>query len=75
MIEKKKIEKLVNEVVSDDFFIVKIAVSTSNKIQVYIDSIKGASIDDCIKLSRYIENNLDREEEDFELEVSTPSSI
>ncbi len=72
MIEIKKIEEFVNEVVSGDFFVVKINVSTANKIQVYIDSKQGATIDDCIKVSRHIEGNLDREEEDFELEVSTP---
>lgn len=72
MIDKKKIEKLVNEAITDGFFVVKVSVSTSNKIQVYIDSAEGARIDDCIKVSRHIEGNLDREEEDFELEVSTP---
>jgi ribosome maturation factor RimP len=72
MIDKIKIEQLVNEVITDDFFIVEIKISASNKINVYIDSIEGASIEDCIKISRNIENNLDRETEDFELEVSTP---
>jgi ribosome maturation factor RimP len=46
-------------------------VSSSNKIILHVDSMKGVSIDECIQLSRAIEHGLDREAEDFELEVSS----
>jgi len=72
MVEKSKIESLVKEAVNDDVFIVDIKISTANKINVLIDSISGTTIKDCIVVSRNIENNLDRDVEDFELEVSTP---
>lgn len=72
MVERGKIEEFVNEVVNDDIFIVDVKISTSNKINVLIDSPNGATIEDCIAVSRNIENNLDRDTEDFELEVSTP---
>ena len=72
MVERSKIESFVNEVIDDNIFIVDIKISTSNKINVLIDSITGTTIKDCITVSRNIENNLDREVEDFELEVSTP---
>ena len=72
MVERSEIESFVNEVIDDNIFIVDIKISTSNKINVLIDSITGTTIKDCITVSRNIENNLDREVEDFELEVSTP---
>jgi len=72
MVELSKIESFVNEVIDDNIFIVDIKISTSNKINILIDSITGTTIKDCITVSRNIENNLDREVEDFELEVSTP---
>ena len=72
MVEKSKIESFVNEVINNDAFIVDIKISTSNKINVLIDSFAGTTIKDCVTVSRNIENNLDREIEDFELEVSTP---
>jgi ribosome maturation factor RimP len=72
MIRKKEIEHIVNEVLEKDYFIVELKVSTANRIIVIIDSFLGASIDDCKKISRAIESNFDREEEDYELEVSTP---
>ena len=72
MVEKSKIESFVNEVISDGVFIVDIKVSSSNRINVLIDSATGTTIKECIAVSRNIEDNLDRETEDFELEVSTP---
>jgi len=72
MVERNKIESFVNEVIGGDVFIVDIKISTFNKINVLIDSIAGTTIKDCVTVSRNIENNLDRDEEDFELEVSTP---
>lgn len=40
-------------------------------IKVVIDGDNGVSINDCISVSRAIEHNLDREEEDFSLEVTS----
>jgi len=72
MIRREKIEKLVNQVIKDGFFVVDIKISTANKIMVLIDAFEGSNVKDCIEISRFIESNLDRDEEDFELEVSTP---
>lgn len=55
-------------------FIVDLRVSPSNKIEVFIDGMKGVSVKDCVDLSRHIESSLDREAEDFELEVSSPGA-
>jgi ribosome maturation factor RimP len=71
MIEKGKIITLIEEKLTEDQFIVEVEVSPANQISVLIDSEKGISIDDCVTISRQIEGNLDREEEDFELQVSS----
>ncbi len=72
MINKEQIEKLVTEFITDgDLFIVDITVNTSSKIMVFLDSDTSVTIDDCKSISRHIEKNLDRETEDFELQVSS----
>lgn len=73
MIDKQRIEDLVKEKIEGtDIFLVNITVSASNKIAVLVDSINGLPISECVQISRHIESNLDREVEDYELEVSSP---
>jgi len=73
MIRKDDIGKLISEYPGgEDFFIVDIRVSPSNRISVFVDRMEGISIDECAKISRFIENHLDRGKEDFELIVSSP---
>ncbi len=48
-----------------------LSVSTDNRIVVEMDHEEGVWIEDCVELSRFIENRLDRESEDFELEVGS----
>lgn len=73
MIERNKIAQLIDEnLQGKDLFLVDFNLSTSNHIEVFIDSDKNeVSIADCVALSRHIESNLDREDEDFELNVSS----
>jgi ribosome maturation factor RimP len=72
MIDKKHIEKLLEQALEDkDFFAVLTKVSAGNKIAVFLDGPHGINIVDCAYVSRFIENSLDRETEDFELEVSS----
>ena len=54
-----------------DYFLVDITVSPDDKIVVEIDHAEGVWIEDCVELSRYIESKLNREEEDYELEVGS----
>ena len=73
MIDKNYIESLVKKkLVNSDKFIVDIKISTTNKISVFLDSDTQLTIDDCVQVSRFIESNLDRDKEDFELQVSSP---
>ncbi len=72
MIDKKKIEKLVNAATDgSSLFVVEIKVGSDNNISVIIDGDYGVTISQCVDVSRAVEGNLDREIEDFELSVSS----
>lgn len=69
-LNKKQIEKLVEQHLSGtEIFPVAVLVKPNNVIVVVIDSDLGVTIDDCVKVSRFIESSLNRDEEDFELRV------
>lgn len=72
MILQEHIEALTNKTLEGtDMFVTDVKVSTGNVITVTIDSETSLTIDDCIKVSRSIESSLDRDEEDFELRVTS----
>mgnify|MGYP001775406817 FL=1 len=72
MIEKNIVKQIVEEWLQDkDYFLVDLSVSNDNRIVVEIDHAEGVWIEDCVELSRFIESKLDREKEDFELEVGS----
>lgn len=69
---KEKVEQLITEVVEGtDIFLVKLTVSSSNDINVLLDSDSGLTLSDCRSISRVIETSLDRDDEDFSLTVSS----
>lgn len=73
MINRETIETLVKvHMEGTDMFIVDIQVSSSNNIRILIDNDRGLTVKECIDFSRAVENGLDRDEEDFQLEVSSP---
>lgn len=75
MIKKQTIIDLVYEhFAGTDKFLVDVKVLAGNKIEVYVDAPNHILIADCVALSRHIEGNLDREKEDFELQVSSPGA-
>ncbi|MBL7897752.1 MAG: ribosome assembly cofactor RimP [Crocinitomicaceae bacterium] len=75
MIPQKRIQELAEERIAEhdpSIYIVEIHVGAGNNILVEIDKENGyVSIEDCVAISRNIEHNLDREAEDFSLEVSS----
>lgn len=72
MIDKNVVRKLVDSwLEGKDYFLTDLTVSADDRIVVEIDHKEGVWIEDCVDLSRYIENNLNREEEDYELEVGS----
>ena len=72
--DQNLVKKLVNEAVSDNesLFLIDLSFSSNNKIQVVVDGDQGVSVKECIRISRHIEHNLDREEDDFALVVTSP---
>ena len=75
MISKKTVLKLIDERIEElanGLFVVDLTISATNVIHVEIDKHEGnVSVSDCMAVSRNVEHNLDREEEDFELHVSS----
>lgn len=75
MIDKKLVESLVQERINEidnGLYVVELSISSSNVIHIELDKLKGGvSVDDCVRVSRNVEHNLDREVEDFELHVSS----
>jgi ribosome maturation factor RimP len=70
---KDKVNGLLMEGLKDRpaVFLIDLAITDSFKIIVTLDGDKGVALQDCIDISRAIENNLDREEQDFSLEVAS----
>ena len=72
MIDKNVVRKLVEEWrTGKEYFLVDVEVSPDDRIVVEIDHADGVWIEDCVQLSRFIEDHLSREEEDYELEVGS----
>jgi ribosome maturation factor RimP len=72
MILKDKIEALAGKFLEEtDKFVMDVRVKPGNLIIVAIDGYTMVTIDDCIRLSKSIESSLDRDEEDFELRVTS----
>ncbi len=76
MIKKEKIIELANqriEELNNGSYLVDVNISSSNSIVVEMDNLNNSvSINDCVSVSRNVEHNLDREEVDFELKVTSP---
>jgi ribosome maturation factor RimP len=73
MIDRTQIERSVREYIRyTDLFLVAVKVSSTNKITILADTKEGITIDECAGLHRHIEKGLDRNVEDFELQVSSP---
>ena len=70
---KEKVTQLLEESLKEKptLFLVDITISDSYKITVTLDDDNGVNLQDCIDVSRAIEPNLDREEQDFSLEVAS----
>ena len=69
---KEKVEQLIAEAIeSTEIYVVKLNVSSNNDINVLLDSDSGLSLADCRTVSRAIDFDLDREEEDFSLTVAS----
>ncbi len=70
---REKVENLLEEAFEENksLFLIELKIDPGNHISVVIDGDNGVSVKDCIAVSRKVEHNLDREEEDFSLEVAS----
>ena len=72
MIDKNIVRNLVEEWLEDkEYFLVDVMVDANNTVVVEIDHAEGVWIEDCVELSRFIESRMDRDAEDYELEVGS----
>ncbi|MFK5959198.1 MAG: ribosome assembly cofactor RimP [Lutibacter sp.] len=71
---KEKVKGLLNNALEEnsELFLIELKFLADNKIYVEVDGDTGVTLKECIRISREIEHNLDREEEDFSLEVTSP---
>lgn len=70
---KEKVNQLLQAGLEEkpDLFLIDFSINTDNKINVVLDGDKGVTVEDCIFISRAIDNNIDREEHDFSLDVTS----
>ena len=68
---REKVAKLLEQALENNksLFLIDLNISETNQIRVILDGDDGVTVEDCMAVSRQIEHNLDREEEDFSLEV------
>lgn len=73
VISKEHIQTLAEEHLEDTpGFLVEVVVSDGSNIRVVVDHDENTSIEFCMGLSRHIESSLDRELQDFSLDVLSP---
>ena len=68
---KSKVTKLIDEALIErlDLFLIELTIDGENHIKVIIDGDSGVLVEDCMYISRFLDDNLDREEQDFSMEV------
>lgn len=73
MIQKEQIVELTETFLKDSAnYLIDVNVRSGNRISIFIENDEHVSIKDCVALSKFVESQLDREKQDFELEVSSP---
>jgi ribosome maturation factor RimP len=71
---KELVKQLVEDAIAENeaLFLVELEFLPESKISVIVDGDEGVSLNECIRINRAVESKLDREEEDFSFEVSSP---
>lgn len=72
--DSNKVYQLIQEAleVNQELFLISHSISPQGDIEVIVDGDHGVPLEECIRISRHVEHNLDREQEDFSLVVTTP---
>jgi ribosome maturation factor RimP len=72
MITKEAVVKVLEEILAgSDKFLVDVVLQHSNRMTIYIDGDRNITIRDCQEITRAIEDRFDRDQEDFDLTVSS----
>ena len=71
---QEKVKKLLEEALDENpsLYLIELSFLANGKIKVIVDGDSGIPLSECVRISRAIEHNLDREEDDFSLEVTSP---
>ena len=74
--DAETVKNLVEEALleNDRLFLIDLKFLPGNKITVIVDGDDGVPLKECVRISRHVEHNLDREKEDFSLEVTSPGA-
>ena len=74
IMDQELVKRLVDEAIQENesLFLIDLKFLPNNKIQVVVDGDHGVNLNECVRVSRHVEHNLDREKEDFALEVTSP---
>lgn len=74
MVNQQKVAELLQEALDENpaLFLIELKFLKDNRIKVIVDGDSGIPLSECVRISRNIEHNLDREEVDFALEVTSP---
>jgi ribosome maturation factor RimP len=74
--DQNRVKELVDEAIAENasLFLLDLNFGPENSIKVVVDGDSGVPLSECIRISRNVEHNLDREAEDFSLEVTTPGA-
>ncbi|MEM9143230.1 MAG: ribosome assembly cofactor RimP [Bacteroidota bacterium] len=70
---KEKVRTLLDKALQDEgaLFLIDFSVGADNAVKVVLDGDKGVTLQDCMRISRALEHNLDRDEADFSLEITS----
>ena len=72
MINKETLKGLVEEwLQGNDYFLVDMTMSDDDRIVIEIDHADGVWIEDCAELSRFLQERLGSELDDYEMEVGS----
>ena len=68
-----KVENLLSEILdkNSSLFLIELRIGIDNTINIILDGDNGVTLNDCIKVSRFIEQRLDRDDENISLEVTS----
>ncbi|MGB1216430.1 MAG: ribosome assembly cofactor RimP, partial [Saprospiraceae bacterium] len=72
--DQKKVKDIVDEALAlnETMYLIELEISVNNKVQVIVDGDNGVPLSECIRISKAINDNFDRDIEDYSLEVATP---